>query len=510
MKAIKVFILRHKIIVVVLILLISIFLRFNKVQDLFVFTGDEEHQLSIAQTIVNNFHIEWVGVSSADTEFYLGPFWEYFGALWLYISRGDPAIVAYVASLIGVVTTLLVYVAGRVLFGNVTAIIASFLYATLPLIVYYDRKFWNPALTSFASLALFASLYKTKDSPGWWILVAFIYGMVFHIHLSLVPLGLVILYWFWKKKSKVSMNIILACAVIFFVTISPLIGFEYFHKFSNLKTPIRVFNMVKNTPSRIDPVGHTEQLFKSLGRIWYLYPYRSNSDEVVHGCSLDYTNGKLHKPGITTTTSGNIFIFSLLSFVLLFCFLIKPSTWKEKNTRLLELFIITIAISYIVLPNVPLEYYLLGIFPLFLFLPGLVSQSFGSLIKKGFVLFIILIAFLGAFTVLTASDLYGLSVKRRLIERTVNYMGDKKYELKADGLCHLYEGWRFLFKAYAKKPERSYSDDNLGWLYPDEITNDKADYRVLVTEMRIQKEVSSGYETVITEGGFNVYIYPLK
>lgn len=107
MKAIRAFILRHKIGVIVPILLISIFLRFYKVQDLFVFTGDEEHQLSIAQTIVKNFH----------TEFYLGPFWEYFGALWLYVSRGDPAIVAYIASLIGVATTLLVYVTGRIILG---------------------------------------------------------------------------------------------------------------------------------------------------------------------------------------------------------------------------------------------------------------------------------------------------------------------------------------------------------------------------------------------------------
>jgi len=112
MKAFKVFILRYKIGIIVPILLISIFLRFYKVQDLFVFTGDEEHQLSIAQTIVKNFHIEWVGVA----------------------------------------TTLLVYITGRIIFGSVTATMSSFLYATLPLIIYYDRKFWNPALTSFTSL----------------------------------------------------------------------------------------------------------------------------------------------------------------------------------------------------------------------------------------------------------------------------------------------------------------------------------------------------------------------
>lgn len=507
MRKIKEFILRYKIGAFIPILLISIFLRFYKVQDLFVFTGDEEHQLSIAQTIVKNFHIEWVGVSSADTEFYLGPFWEYFGALWLYISKGDPAIVAYIASMIGVATTLLVYVAGRIMFGGVAAALASLLYATLPLIIYYDRKFWNPALTSLTSLALFVSLYKTKDSPKWWILTAFLFGLVFHVHLSLVPLGLVILYWFWKKNNKVSPKIILVCAVVFFITVSPLIGFEYFHKFSNLKTPIRVVNMVKNSPSRINPLGHIGQLFKSLGRVWYLYPYRSNSDEVLHSCSPNFTNRSLHQIGTTTTTSGNIFLLSVFSFGLLAWFFLRPLTWKKGNTRLLGLFLLTILVSYIFLPNTPLEYYLLGIFPLFLFLPVFLFQSLKGIAKIGLLSALLALSLLGIFTVLTASDQYGLLVKHKLITEVAAFIGDKKYELEAGGLCHKYEGWRFLFKAYAKKPERSFTDGTLGWLYSDEIGRDEADYKVLVSEARIADKIPEGYKTAISEGGFKAYIY---
>ncbi|MFZ5932576.1 MAG: ArnT family glycosyltransferase, partial [Patescibacteria group bacterium] len=168
----------------VLILFLAFFLRFWQASDLFVFTGDEEHQLSITQTIVENFHLEWVGVSSADTGFYIGPFWEYFGAFWLWLSRGDPAILAYVAGALGIATTILVYLAGKFLFSETVGLVASFLYATLPLIVYYDRKFWNPTLTSFTALALFFTLAKTKDSPKWWFLVALLYGLAFHVHLS--------------------------------------------------------------------------------------------------------------------------------------------------------------------------------------------------------------------------------------------------------------------------------------------------------------------------------------
>lgn len=494
----------------VIILGISIFLRFYNTSPLFVFSGDEEHQLSIAQSIVENFHIEWVGVSSADTEFYLGSFWEYFGAFWLFISRGDPAIVAYVASMIGVLTTILVYLVGRIFFNKTVATISSFLYATLPLLVYYDKKFWNPALTSFTSLALLFSLYKTKDSPKWWILVAFVYGMVFHVHLSLVPLGIIVLYWFFKKGYHLSKNILVVCVLAFLVTISPLIGFEYFHKFSNTKTPIRVINMIKESPSRIDPIGHTKQLFKSMGRLWYLYPNRTNSDEVLHSCSPDFTNKDFHRMGVTTTMSNNVFGLSLFSFTLLVWFFIRKKTWKEKNTRLLGLFLATIIISYIFLPNTPLEYYLLGIFPLFLFIPGMFYDALKRKWKIIFLSLLIGLSVLGIHTVITADGSYGLLVKKILIEKTMDSIGDKKYELEADGLCHKYEGWRFLFKAYGRIPERSYSDGTLGWLYSNEITNQKADFIVLVKESRAGPMVPKGYITEITEGGFSAYIYPFK
>jgi hypothetical protein len=154
-----------------------------------------------------------------------------------------------------------------------------------------------------------------------------------------------------------------------------------------------------------------------------------------------------------------------------------------------------------------LEYYLLGVFPLFLFLPALLFQSLKGVTKIGFLSFLLTLSLLGVFTVLIASDQYGLLVKHKLITKVAAFIGDKKFELQASGLCHKYEGWRFLFKAYAKSPQRSFTDGTLGWLYPDEITKDKVDYKVLVSEARIADKIPGGYKTVISEGGFKAYIY---
>ncbi len=161
------------------ILTLSVVLRFWRISDLMVFRLDQEHQVSLAMPIVKDFHIIWIGVSASNLNFYLGPFWVYFTSFWLFISKGNPLITAYVASFIGVLTTFFIFLIGKEIFGKKVGLIASFLYATLPLVVFYDRIYWNVTLVPLLTILLFYSIYKFKDS-GWWLVVfAGLYGIIY-------------------------------------------------------------------------------------------------------------------------------------------------------------------------------------------------------------------------------------------------------------------------------------------------------------------------------------------
>jgi len=493
---------------VIFVFFLSIFLRFYKTQDLFVFSGDEEHQLSISQTIVDNFHLEWVGVSSADTGFYLGPFWQYFGAFWLYFSHSNPSITAYVASAIGVAITLLVIVVGVNFFNWGVGLLAGGLYATLPLLVYYDRKFWNPALTSFVSLTLFLSLYKTNQSKWWWVMVFFLSAFIFHIHLSLVPLEVIVLFELVRQWREIPKKVLLSGSVIFLLVLSPLIGFDYFHKLSNFKAATGIFLAAKNQPSKINVLRNGQQLLRSMGRLWYLHPNRPNADEVLHDCSLYFNNRNLHAKGVTTFFSDARPFFSAVSLLFLLWFWLRKKTWRKVNTRLLALFLGLIILPYLFLPNSPLEYYLLGVFPLFLFIPGLfVEELRNKSLRRIIIVGLILISIFGVNTVLTATGDYGLLVKQKLIEEVMQTVGDNPYELEAGGLCHKYEGWRFLFKAYGRPPAKSYTDGMFGWLYKGGLVPEKSQYKVVVYEDRVGLKAPDGYVKVVASGGFKAYIY---
>lgn len=488
-----------------LILILSAALRFYNLPNSFVFAGDEEYQATLAQSLVKDFHIVWVGVNAAHTGFYLGPYWTYFSAFWLFLSKGDPLIIGYVSSAIGVLTTLLIILVGSSLFNKRIGLLAGLLYATLPLMVFFDQKYWNPTLTAFLSLLMLLSLFKAKQNPKWLILFSVSFGLVFHTHLSLVPIIFVATFWFIKQKIKPSKQVIFLSLTVFLLMLFPLIAFDYFHKGSNITTPLRFSEITSDYRNRINPGHHLLALFQTLGRMWYIQPPSQNADEVITSCSPVSRIGNPPTEGISRRFTPPIWLSILGSGVLLI-FLINKLTWKKEANILLALFLVTIIIAFLLFPGGAFEYYLLGIFPLLVFLPGILADYFSRL-KPAIFAVAIFASVLGITTVLSNKPEFGLGVKNSLIRQVIAYIEGEPFELKQTGLCHFYEGWRYLFIINGKRPERSQSDQGLGWLYPTEITDKPTKYTIVLSESRVPVDFDTKDAKIIKSGGFTAYIF---
>lgn len=489
-----------------LILLISAILRFYNLPNVFVFAGDEEHQAILAQTIVKHFHIIWIGVNAAHTGFYLGPYWVYFTSFWLYLSKGDPLITGYVSAAIGVLTTFFIIWVGSTLFNKKTGLLAGLLYATLPLMVFFDQKYWNPTPIPFLSLLMFFSLAKLKENPKWLILFAACYGLIFHTHLSLFPILFVAIFWFAKEKIKLPKKIIFLSAVTFLLMIFPLIAFDYFHKGTNITTPLRLAEISSDFRNQINPKHHLIALFQTLGRIWYLKPFSNNSDELITSCT---STSRIDSPALVDKISERFtppVLLSLSAILFLLLFLLNKQSWKRKNYTLLALFILSITFLFLLFPGGAYEYYLLGIFPLLLFLPGVLTGYFPKL-KSVIILSTVLLSILGIFSVITNKPEFGYTAKKSLIRQVSDIIGNSPFELKQTGLCHFYEGWRYLFVLNGKIPERSDSDKGLGWLYEGEITQKPIKYTVILSEARVPVDFATIDAKVIKSGGFASYIF---
>lgn len=484
--------------VVFLILSLATFLRFFKIQDRFIFTLDEEYQTSLAKTIVDNFHITWAGVS-ASAGFYLGPLWTYFTAFWLYLSKNDPLITPYIAALLGVLTTGVVFFVGQKQFGTRVGILASLLYATLPLIVFFDQRYWNPSLIPLLALLMFVSLANVSKSPWWWVLFAVCVGLIFHTHLALVPLAIVGLYQLIRYRNKIPVKVFLISTATFVLLTSPIMVFYYYNH--SLKLHISTDETTKT-----NPLYKIKALFSFLGRYLYLNPYGINSDEAEWSCSPTAIYN--FQPDSASTQTRPHPVISLVGLTAIAIFLTKSSTWKDESRKTLGLSLIFVFVAFIFYPGMALEYYFLPVFPLLAYVPWLIlpSQKFTKAVILS--IFALVIPISGAFTVFTSRDEFGVANKKRLILQVMEKLKNEPFVLLEDGNCHTWQGWRYLFSVYGRRPERSSVDNTLSWLYPEEISTAKAKYNVIVYDTRSNAGVKwSGYTYEVSSGGFTARIY---
>lgn len=450
------------------ILILAAFLRFATVAKLVPFTPDEEYLIYLANTIIKDFHLIWIGVSSLGFNLYMGPFWVYFIVPFLMISKGDPIILNYLAIAFGLGTVGLLFWLGQKLFSKRVAVIASLIYALSPLIIFNDQKAY-PTAVSFLSLLLTISLYMTKFSKKWWIAFAALYGFVFHLHLSLILIIFVGLYWAITHKKTLDPKTILLSVIAFIVMVSPLIAFDYFHKGSNITAPIRVISSLKKGGVKVNLAPRFRTFFTSMGRVFYLPPDKESSDEILPDCP------KSQAPSI----------ISALAIVILLFFFVSKTTWQDEKKKLIALLSLCFIIPFVFLPIInPVEYYLLGFFPLLFLIVAVTTESLPPGLKKWSYAVLIILGLLGVNTLFNAKGSFGMGSKKKLVTDVIRKIDNRPFYLSEEGQCQKYGGWRYLFSAYGRQPTKSSEDSNFSWLFPDEITDKPIHYSVIMKEDR--------------------------
>lgn len=506
----KFFQLKYSKFIFIAILILAAFLRFNRLSEIYVFNFDEEYQATYAWTLVKDPHPIWIGVSASFLDFYLGPYFTYFTAILLALSKGDPMITAYFAAIWGVLNVAVIFWLGKKFFNQTVAIISSILYATLPLFIYFDQKYWNVMFVPLTVLGFFVFLRLSEKSKWWWLALPFLVGFILETDLAAAPLILVGVYYFIKSKVWQDKIIVFFSVVIFLLLYWPLIVFDINHNFSNLTLPLRLKDAITQNRTkevRFDPGAKFRGSFDSLGRIWYLRAGAPNADEINFGCTmLSFPFGATVDIDQYTQRTYAPFWLSLLSLILLVWFIRFSFITKDKSIRILRILLITSIIFYFSYPGGTFEYYLLGILTLMIFIPGIfVSQLKGDF--KNLILTVLLIPIiLGINTVLNSSDEFSLGPKKILIDKVMQYIGESSFGIEGRGFCHDYEGWRYLFKVYGRLPSQSYTDKNLGWLYAEEIDKTPPEYSIILSEYRIPLDEDLSNLPSIKVGGYRAYL----
>ncbi len=222
------------------ILLVSAFLVFFKLDKLFIFIGDQGWFYLSARDLLLTGKIPLVGITASHTWLHQGPLWTYILALIFWLSKFNPLAPAYFTALLSVITVLLVYKVGKILFSKSVGLIGAILYATSPLVIINARMPYHTSPIPFLSLLFILFLHKwLKGSKYFFPLALLILSLLYNFELATQVLWFVLLgiliYGALKKKrwalALIDFKVIIVSIMFLIVPLLPVLIYDYSHGF---------------------------------------------------------------------------------------------------------------------------------------------------------------------------------------------------------------------------------------------------------------------------------------
>ena len=234
-------------IILLAILLVSLFFRSYKLNNLYIFDWDQEDDAKKVMEMIDNHKPRLIGPRVAnDSGFFVGPFHYYFLAPFYAVTKGNPLAGAYASIFVGLITTLVIYLVSEKIFGRKGAYLAALLYAIVP-----STTSWNVMYTASLSLLIFYLCYqlvigKNKFFP----LLIFVYSFSATTHLVSISLVIPIIVSIFLTTKKPSLKQLLFSFILLIVPLSPLILFDLRHQFINSKS---LLNFISSSGNNDNP-----------------------------------------------------------------------------------------------------------------------------------------------------------------------------------------------------------------------------------------------------------------
>ena len=443
-----------------LVLSISVFFRFYKFEDLQYWSGDEE---LVAATIR---HIIWdksptLLVQNANLEFGLGPFYHYVLTPFYFAANFNLVVLQSVASILGVITTFLVYKIGLELLGRRYGLISSFIYASSFFIALYDRRLWHLTLNSFLmAIAIFLLVRLIKGKKKWGFLLAIPIGFAFHSDASLIVIVISIFFlWIIKRFSFGSKNRFLGLLILgIFAAPLLLADVRYNGSFrkaviQSLARPLKGENITSHNFRLFEFTDFTQ----TLSKVVIVSPSNFIEQEFCY-CK---------NPKAPLGIAGLILVLLTLLFTIV---LIKKKrsyniVWSLILSSTVSLFIGIFIFNSLFRGNFHQHYFVI-MFPVFAILIGVFINEIPR--KNNFFLGIILSAFFltNLYSLINSNVKYPLAKKIRLVERSLETISSEQFSLKASEDPYIQGGgWTELYTLIGHPAVRSYWYDYWEWIY---------------------------------------------
>ncbi|MEK7079383.1 MAG: glycosyltransferase family 39 protein, partial [Patescibacteria group bacterium] len=246
LKSIGAWIKKHK--VITLIILCAAFLRIWRLSDFAMFLADQGRDAIIIKRIVMLEHFPLIGPPSSIGQVYLGPFFYYLVAPFLFLFALNPVGLAFGVSFLSLVGIVFGYFVIEKLLKERVALIFLVLCTFSYQLIWATRFSWNPNLLPVFAFFTLYFLYKALETKK--IVYSILYGAFFALSFQLhhlaaflgAPIAISFIYKFITEKKRIELLSSPFFAIASFLLISsPLIVFDLKHDFLNTKNLISLF-----------------------------------------------------------------------------------------------------------------------------------------------------------------------------------------------------------------------------------------------------------------------------
>lgn len=212
------------------------------------FDFDQEYAANFSYQVTREFPVRMIGQEISIPGLFLGPIYFYYLVPFFMISHLHPVGGVIGSLLVGLVIIVAYFFVAKELFGGKAGLIAAFLRAIL------FQELTNDYLMapSYASelLALLTiwglnRLYRGQTKAL--LLIALLFGLYTSIHPILMPFYLVLLVMVVLKRQLLHLQTTIFACGLFLLSNLPLILFEYFHRFLEVKKLLSLFTGVHET-----------------------------------------------------------------------------------------------------------------------------------------------------------------------------------------------------------------------------------------------------------------------
>ncbi len=222
------------------ILILSLFLRTYRLDELMTFIGDQGWFYISARDMVLTGEIPLVGIASSHTWIHQGALWTYILAILFKLFNFNPLAGAYFTAILGAFSVFLVYKMGSSMFSSRVGVISSFLYASSPLIIFHSRMSYHTSPIPFFTILFIYSVYKwIKGNTLFFPISIFLLAVLYNLELATfsftVTFILIFLFGVLRKtkwgRGVLKLKIIIYSILAFLIPMFPMIIYDLSHGF---------------------------------------------------------------------------------------------------------------------------------------------------------------------------------------------------------------------------------------------------------------------------------------